>query len=350
MQKTPFRSLLTKTQWIVVIMVFAGILAALSYTFFKPHYYQGQGPKKITILPGESFSRVAEHFHKAGIIPSTRNFKIAAYLMGGSLRIQAGRYSIENGMSYIQLVQYLISGNADRAKTVLIYGGSSFKKIGERLQQEGIIEQEKFVLYAKNGNLAARYGYNTGSLLGYLLPGTYIFFEHSTPEEIVDTLALSFKRFADEGLLKQVRQSGRSLHQILTMASIVDWETSNTSEMPKIAGVYYNRLRIGMRLQADPTIQFIRTDGWGRVKGEPLHIKSPYNTYLNPGLPPGPINNPGKDAIMAAIYPEKHQFLFFVAGFKGHHVFSRTYTEHKQHAKEYYKWLNSLEKKKEEAK
>jgi UPF0755 protein len=134
------------------------------------------------------------------------------------------------------------------------------------------------------------------------------------------------------------------MHELLTVASIVEGETNKVEEMPIIAGVYYNRLRIGMRLQADPTVQYLQINGWKRLKYRDLRTKNPYNTYLFTGLPPGPINNPRKEAILAALYPVKHQYFYFVADGQGGHKFSKTYTEHLRLVKEYRKWLNSVNK------
>jgi UPF0755 protein len=142
----------------------------------------------------------------------------------------------------------------------------------------------------------------------------------------------------------RAKELGYTPHQVLTMASIIDGETNKTEEMPVIAGVYYNRLRIGMRLQADPTVQYLIPGGWKRLIYDDLNIDSPYNTYKFAGLPPGPINNPGKEAIRAALYPQKHKYIFFVADGNGGHKFAESYTQHLRLVNEYREWLKSREK------
>ena len=126
-----------------------------------------------------------------------------------------------------------------------------------------------------------------------------------------------------------------TMHQVLTLASIVEGESGIDEERPMIAGVYWNRLKNRMRLEADPTIQYVLPDGPRRLFHRDLRLGSPYNTYRNYGLPPGPINNPGKKAILATLYPEKHQYLYFVATGVGGHRFSRTYAEHQKAARAY---------------
>lgn len=128
-----------------------------------------------------------------------------------------------------------------------------------------------------------------------------------------------------------------TLNEVLTMASIVEGEAMYDDERPVIAGVYYNRLRKRMRLQADPTVQYAVSDLPRRLSRSDLKIDSPYNTYEHYGLPPGPINNPGRKSILAALYPAKHQYLYFVSNYNGRHRFSRTYEEHQRHVREYRK-------------
>ena len=134
---------------------------------------------------------------------------------------------------------------------------------------------------------------------------------------------------------------GFTTHEILTLASIIEGETNIIEEMPRISGVYHNRLRRGMKLQADPTIQYLIPGEWRRVLFKDLEIDSPYNTYKYKGLPPGPINNPGKDAILAALYPEQNKYLYFVADGKGGHSFSKTFNEHSRKVIQYRKWVRS---------
>jgi UPF0755 protein len=212
--------------------------------------------------------------------------------------------------------------------------------IAERLEGTNITPKAAFLDFVQQDTVLQYYHVRANSMMGYLLPGQYIFFQHSKPKEVVDKFHASFENFWSDSLKKQLSKSGYSLHQVLTIASIVDGETHQVDEKARIAGVYMNRLKIGMRLQADPTVQFARNMPWGRLRAEDLKINSPYNTYRYGGLPPGPINNPGKNAILAVLYPERHGYLYFVADGTGHHHFSKSFSEHKQFAKNYHQMLN----------
>lgn len=146
-------------------------------------------------------------------------------------------------------------------------------------------------------------------------------------------------------LIRRADSLGYTVHEILTLASIIEGETNKYEEMPMIASVYQNRLKKGMPLEADPTIQYLQPNGWKRLFYKDLKIKSPYNTYLNPGLPPGPINNPGKEAILASLYPANTDFLYFVADGKGGHTFSNSYSQHIINVNHYRRWLREQQKK-----
>ncbi|MCH7773727.1 MAG: endolytic transglycosylase MltG, partial [Bacteroidetes bacterium] len=175
----------------------------------------------------------------------------------------------------------------------------------------------------------------------YLFPEVYKIYENSSPKEVLKIFYNGSEEFFVDSLERRAEKLGFTIHEVLTLASIVKGETNTVEEMPRIAGVYHNRLRIGMRLQADPTIQYILPGGWRRLLHEDLEIDSPYNTYRYAGLPPGPINNPGKNATLAVLYPEKHKYLYFVANGNGGHNFSRTLNEHSRKVKEYRRWVRS---------
>src|SRR5574338_301217 len=169
-------------------------------------------------------------------------------------------------------------------------------------------------------------------------------YENTSPEEAIRIFYKGFTDFFTDSLKLRAKKIGLTVNQVLTLASIIKGETDRIEEMPIISAVYHNRLKIGMRLQADPTIQYLLPGGWRRLTYQDLKIDSPYNTYKYSGLPPGPINNPGKNAIMAALYPEKNNYLYFVADGNGGHRFSKTYSEHLRNVTLYRKWLNEQNK------
>lgn len=342
--KIKFKNLLNKKEFLIIIFFFFFVFGFLGYIFFSPNYYNGKTPIVVEVRKGASLNQVVDSLYQKKIIPNKFNLKLAAFFYGAEKRIKPARYKIPNGLSYIGLLDLLVSGKGDQLKSINLYGGITTKGIANKLQYEGIIKSDSFINFINETKIQDSFLLKANSLEGYLFPTTYDFYENSSPEEIIDSMINSIKIFFDDELINQTKQSGLTVHQVLTLASIVNGETKNVEEMPTIAGVYLNRLKRGMKLQADPTIQYLQQNGWKRLSYNDLKIDSPYNTYKYFGLPPGPINNPGKDAILAVLYPKKHNYLFFVADGTGKHKFAETFSEHKIYAREYYKWLNSQNK------
>lgn len=257
--------------------------------------------------------------------------------MGGATHIVPGKYKIPNGLSYIRLVQYFVTGICDREVAVHFPDGSSTDAVAQRLAALNICEADSFYRYYHNPESVKRFGVKADSLIGYLFPGDYTFYEQSPPADIIDSMKQKFFAYFDKNKVELARNIGLSRYDVLKLASIVEGETKRVSEMPTIAGVYLNRLKIGMKLQADPTLQFAKGGKWGRVDGQVLKINSLYNTYKYGGLPPTPINNPGKAAINAALFPLRHDYYFFVADGTGGHSFSHSFAEHRTKASTYIK-------------
>lgn len=342
--KISFKSLLSKKELLIILSFFIIVLSIFSYIFFSPNYYSGSSPKIVKVSKGESLEALAQNLYNEGIVSSKGNFKLAAYIYGATKRIKAARYHVPNGLSYLSLLDLFISGKGDKLKAISFYDGISVKGICTRLQSESIVDADSFHAFINNEKYLSKLNFSRSSLEGYLLPGEYDFYERSSPEEIVNEMYLAFQKFFVDSLKTQAKKIGLTEHEVVTLASIVDGETNTKEEMSRIAGVYLNRLHGGMKLQADPTLQYLQTNGWKRLAGRDLNIDSKYNTYKYFGLPPGPISNPGKDALLAALYPEKHNYLFFVADTKGSHLFSKNFSEHKKLAQEYHKWLNRKSK------
>lgn len=342
--KIKFKNLLSRKEFLIILFFFFFVLGFLGYIFFSPNYYSGKSPIVVEVRKGASLNQVVDSLYQKKIIPNKFNFKLASFFYGAEKRIKPARYKIPNGLSYIGILDLLVSGKGDQLKSINLYGGITTKGIANKLQYEGIIKSDSFINFINKTKIQDSFLLKANSLEGYLLPTNYDFYENSSPEEIIDSMINRMKIFFDDEIINQAKQSGLTVHQVLTLASIVNGETKNVDEMPIIAGVYLNRLKRGMKLQADPTIQYLQQNGWKRLSYNDLKIDSPYNTYKYFGLPPGPINNPGEEAILAVLYPQKHNYLFFVADGKGKHKFAETFTQHKIYAREYYKWLNSQNK------
>lgn len=339
--KVQFKKLLSKKELIIVFAFFLILLIIFVYTFFTANYFDGEEKIKIDIPKGATLNQVTDSLFVNGIIPSKFNFKVAAFIYGAEKKIKAGRFFIPNGLSYLSLIEYLLGNNYYKIKTVRIFNGLNINQTAAVLKMNAQVDSVDFVNLSYNEKYINSLNINQKSLEGYLFPGVYDFYEKSSAEEVINKLVSEFNNFISDSLKEQSKKLGYSVHELITLASIVEGETNKIDEMPIVAGVYLNRLRIGMKLQADPTVQYIIDGKWKRLTFNDLRINSPYNTYLYAGLPPGPINSPGKNAILASFYPAKHDYLFFVADTKGGHNFAKTYSEHLRYVAEYRRWLQT---------
>ena len=337
--KTKFLKILTRWDVLAVIGVFVLVLLLSYLTFFTSNYYASAPPLTFDIKKGENFSSVVDRLYDKGIITSKNNFKIAGFIYGAERKIRAARFHIPNGLSYLDLLDLFISGECDFQRTLTIRPGQTIKWLAYRLQKYMYIDSTEFVNLANNKNFADSLGLKQNSFEGYLFAANYEIYERCSPEEAIKIFYNGFNEFYNDSLIVRTKELGYSVHEIITLASIIKGETDKEEEMPRISGVYHNRLRIGMKLQADPTIQYVIPGGWRRLTFKDLESDSPYNTYKYFGLPPGPINSPGRSAILAALYPEKNNYLYFVADGTGGHLFGKTLTEHNNNVKKYREWL-----------
>lgn len=341
MRKTKFSNLLTKKQFIIVVSFFFILIFILHKTFFTPNNYAGSSPQRFEIKSGESLNSIVENLYVRGIIPSKTNMKIVAFIYGAERKIRAARYEIPNGLNYLQLVELFLYGKADFLTKVKVYDGSTIKSVAATLKLDALIDSSAFVETSFSKSFLDSLGIPAQSVEGYLLPGEYFIYERSDPHEVISLFYNEFKKFINDSVNYSPARYKYSFHEIITLASIVEGETNKISEMPTIAGVYYNRLKIGMKLQADPTVQYLQPNGWKRLNHQDIRLDNPYNTYKYFGFPPGPINNPGRDALKAAFNPEQNKYLYFVADGSGGHSFAKNYSQHLKLVRDYRKWLAS---------
>lgn len=335
--KIDLKKILYRWESVLIFAVFIFLLLLFYNIFFTPNYYSVKEPVQFDIKKGEAFSSVADRLYEKGVIPNKINFRIAAFIYGAERKVRAARFHLPNGLSYLDLLDYFISGECEFERSVSISDGQTIKWLAYKLERDIFIDSSNFVNIAFNQEFINALGLNLSSLEGYLFAKEYIVYERSSPEELLGIFYNGLNDFFVDSLEERARQLGFTRHEILTLASIIKGETNLEEEMPIISGVYHNRLRIGMRLQADPTIQYLLPDGWRRLLYEDLQIDSPYNTYKYSGLPPGPINNPGAKAILAALFPEDNKYLYFVADGNDGHKFSKSLAEHNRNVREFRK-------------
>ena len=343
--KNSLKNIFTKREFFIIVIFFFVVLGWLYYIFFTPNYYSLKSPVCFEIPKGESLDQITDKLYAKGIIPNRTSMKVAAFIYGAEKKIRAGRYEIPNGLSYLDLIELFLYGKADFLVNVKLYDGSRIKSMAATLKFGAFIDSASFVNECNDRNFIDSLGLDYPTIEGYLLPQQYSIYERSSAKEVIGKIYKGFNKFFNDSLRNRAKELGYSVHEIVTLASIIEGETKNKKEMPVIAEVYYNRLKRGMKLEADPTIQYLIEGKWRRLLYQDLKKDSPYNTYMYYGLPPGPINNPGKPALLAALYPDNDNYLYFVADGNGGHKFSKTYSEHLKNVREYRRWLRAQENK-----
>ncbi len=324
-KRTGRRPALVRLIWPVVLLAALGV-GGIYVILWAPNSFEGD--RIITVSKGDTFTAIEDTLVTSGVVRNRLLFSLAARILGSTRKMQIGRYRFRPGMSNRSILEDLEYGTSAELVTVTVPEGYRARRIASIYGRNLGIDTAVFMQLVADTTFIRGLGLDPPTLEGYLLPGTYHFYWQESEETVVSAMAAAFRAFFDDSLRLRAERNRMSVHQALTLASIIEAETAIDSERATISGVYANRLGKRMRLQADPTVQYILEDGPRRLTFSDLHRPSPYNTYRNPGLPPGPINNPGKASILAALAPERHGFFFFVATGEGGHTFSKTYADH----------------------
>ncbi len=329
-----------------IVSVFVIVAAVFIYKIFYAKNFPGDESraKVVTIPGGATFTQITDILYEQGVIESRTYFFIAGKALGMEEKLQRGMFEIPSGQSNHELLNALRQGLLRKVFDVTIFEGLNNRQIAGILARRMEIDSTKFVNLTFDSTFAASLGIDTGSLKGYLLPDRYRFFGDDTEEEIIRRLVREFWDFYDDSLRLKTQELGMSIYEVIVMASIVEGETLLDDEKPRVAGLYYNRLRRNMRLQADATVQYALVDETPRrLFNRDLRVQSSYNTYLFRGLPPGPINNPGRSAILASLYPEEHGYLYMVTDGTGGHMFSVSYNDHLRAVRQFRQYRRQLE-------
>lgn len=327
--KSPFGSALRALPLAVIVVV-----AAL---FFAPGVNSTApkgGEARIVVHRGDSFRQIVEELQKAGVIRFRWPLLVAGRLVPQLHNIKPGRYAITGSHSTVGLLWDLHSRPQDEVR-LMIPNGIEQTRIARIIAANLDIDSTAFMQASSDRRLLDSLRIEGTDTEGYLFPGTYNFAWASTPEEVIMFLTGRFRAFYTDSLKQAAKSAGFNEIQLLTLASIVEAETPVDAEKPVIASVYLNRLKKNMRLQADPTVQYAIDGDARRLTYKDLEIDSPYNTYRNAGLPPGPICNPGAPSIRAVLNPEETNYLYFVATGTGGHAFASTLAEHNRNVQRY---------------
>lgn len=326
----PPRSFVTRLLLAVVLLIAA---FPLGFLFF-PGLNSSNKTTHLIVHRGMSFNEVLTQLQQSGTIRERWQPELIARMVPKLRAIKAGRYTIPPNSSNFGLLWYLRTQPLDEVR-VTLPEGIDRHKMAQILSRKLDFDSTQFVAATENPRLLAKYGIRAPHAEGYLLPGTYDFAWGDSPQEAASFLIRQFKKLYTNKQQQRAIALGLNEHKLLTLASIVEAETPLDKEKPIVASVYLNRLRIGMRLQADPTVQYALGGASRRLYYKDLAITSPYNTYRNKGLPPGPICNPGKASIAAVLNAPQSNYLYFVATGNGGHYFSESLQEHQANVQKY---------------
>lgn len=328
---------------VLLFIVFASAGAGVAgWVLVLPVTPDFEGTRGVKLPPGTTFKATLDSLSAAGVVTGTLRLRLVAQGARLKDRMRPGYYTWESGATAVDVLRKIVRRDETLVR-VLIPPGVTLERIAEVGGRHLAVGSAGFSDALRDEALLQELGMRPETVLGYLLPDTYLFRWLTPPADVLRHIKGHIDRLAErEGPLPE----GYSLTDVLSMAAIVEWETSKESEKARVAGVYYNRLRIGMPLQADPTVQFglLEIEGQKRrLFVRDYQLDHPYNTYKFRGLPPGPITNPSASSIRAALKPEIHPYLFFVAGagLDGTHQFSATYAEHLRARDAYLAALNA---------
>lgn len=326
-------------KWGLLLVLIAGIGAgAWFYTSVQRPYKGYDAAEQFVEIPaGTGPAAMGRRLADAGIVRSPEAFRLAVWLKGSGRRLQAGEYRFDRPLSPAEVVDRLARGDV-YVRALTFREGLTIREMAAVYEQAGFGQASEFIAASRQAALIQAIDPEARDLEGYLFPDTYTLPRSATAAHLVERMVGQFQKVLTPELKSQAAERGMSVRELVTLASLVEKETAKAEERPIVAGVYANRLRIGMGLQCDPTVIYAlmlagRYDG--NIRRGDLQIDSPYNTYRYAGLPPGPIAAPGAASLQAAADPADVPYLYFVSRNDGSHIFSTTLDEHNRNVYEY---------------
>lgn len=323
----------------LLLLLIVGGSASYVYSQLQPPDANGSATVQVTIPSGSSVREIGEILQTEGLIKNATFFSLYVRMQDKGNRLQAGNYHFQSGQSISTLLESMASGEVVLQTTrFTIPEGWNVEQIATGLANKGIVDKMKFLQEVNKGDftdfafvksIPNKQG-RKYRLEGYLFPETYEVKKGASEHEVIAKMLSQFQKEVKPEWTAQLQKRNISLDDAVTLASIVEREVVVDEERPVVAGVFFNRIRDNWMLQSCATVQFILGKQRDRITFDDLKIESPYNTYLNPGLPPGPIASPGRASLAAVVQPANHDFFFFVTkkdGTSGHY-FSRTLEEH----------------------
>ncbi|GAB3197750.1 UPF0755 protein [Pontibacter aydingkolensis] len=330
---------------IIVLGLF--LFVSFSYYAFQIVYTPNVDTKKrdtfVTIPTGASYEQAMDSIEATGVIIDKLSLRFMAKLMDYDELVKPGRYKLEHGWGNRQLIGVLRIGQ--QTPVNLTFANIRLRsQLATKLATEIEASEQELDSLLNDEQYLATLGFDTTTIVSMFIPNTYQVYWTTTAPELLNRMKTEYDKFWTAERKSKADQLGLSQQEVSTLASIVQAETIKNDEKPRVAGVYLNRLQKGMLLQADPTVVFaVRDFTIRRVLNVHLRHQSPYNTYINKGLPPGPINVPTISSIDAVLNPEQHEYIYFCAreDFSGYHAFARTVAEHQANARRFHAALNA---------
>jgi UPF0755 protein len=313
------------------------LILRLVGAFYLPSEESGW-PRYIHVPKGASAEEIADKLVRSGVVRNRWFFLLAAKFLDGERDLRFGDYQLSTGMAPVAVVRRLTSGT-HVMRRVTVPEGLTTAQIAARLERRGLAGKAEFVAAAQSESFRDALEVHNDTLEGFLFPDTYYISGEETPEDLVSMMVHRFMEIYRQESLGTSMLEQYDTFNIVTIASIIEKEAVLDSEKALRAGVIYNRLRENMRLDCDVTIQYALDKFGRRLTYEDLAYDSPYNSYLHKGLPPGPICNPGRHSLRAALHPENTEFFYFVSKNNGTHQFSKTLPEHNQAVRKYQRGL-----------
>lgn len=325
------RKLLTGLLLLVLIL-----LAVIGGVAYQHLLMPVTPPQQVSyqVKPGASLSQVADDLQAAGVLRTANALKLFARLHDQSGQIKTGTYLFTDPATPEQILQRLVVGDVEKVN-LTIPEGFTQTQIFQRIADQGYGRFDKLQQLSHDPDFIKSLQLDTPSLEGYLFPETYLFTPGISESNLLKMLVTQFQEQLDEKLIAKAKQHNLNLHQLVTLASIIEKETGQVDEMPLISSVFHNRLKRGIQLQTDPTVIYGLKNFDGNLTRKHLKTPTPYNTYIIRGLPPGPIANPGRAALQAAAEPASTNYLYFVSRGDGSHHFSATLAEHNRAVRKY---------------
>jgi UPF0755 protein len=289
----------------------------------------GSATVYVMVPRGSSAGSVSRLLAERGVIRSPLGFRLLARVTGKTSRLKPGAYKFSTSMTPMQVLDRIAKGEVT-ARWVTFPEGFTVRQIADRLAAGGLANKEKFLELAlgQGSSFRTNFDHPGNSLEGYLFPDTYLIPSGASESVIISEMLKCFERKVAVPYSTDIARSGWTLHDVLTLASLIEREARVSKDRPLISGVLRNRLGKGMRLECDATVLYALGEHKDRVLYRDLEVDSPYNTYRYAGLPPGPIANPGLNCIEAALHPAQSDYLYYVARPNGSHIFTRTLEEH----------------------